>query len=298
MRAEPLAPPHTRATPRQQRRARWLRGNRLYALVVSLILIPICVLWIYPFLWLVSAAFKTNQEIFAGLNLIPTTWHWENFSRAWTQANIGTYFTNTVIITLTTVTIVVVTTSMMGYVIGRYSFPGKRVIMALFLATIFVPEGYTIIPLFDIVNRLGLNNSLLGVILAESGAVHIIFILLFAGYFGQLPRELEEAAIMDGAGFNRLFFQVILPLAQPVVATTVILQFMASWNSFFLPLVLTLSRPQLRTLGVGMFAFQGEYFSDWAGMAAAATISLFPIIIVFLLLQRYFVEGLAGAIKQ
>lgn len=298
MRAEPLATQTTQPTLRQRPVRRWLRGDRLYAVIVSLILTPICILWIYPFLWLVSAAFKTNQEIFAGLNLIPARLHWENFSRAWIQANIGTYFTNTVIITLTTVTIVVVTTSMMGYVMGRYTFPGKQVIMALFLATLFVPEGYTIIPLFDIVNRLGLNNSLLGVILAESGAVHIIFILLFAGYFAQLPRELEEAAIVDGAGFNRIFVQVMLPLAQPVIATTIILQFMASWNSFFLPLVLTLSRPELRTLGVGMFAFQGKYFSDWAGMAAAATISLFPIIVVFLLLQRYFVEGLAGAIKQ
>ena len=298
MRVEPLTSRDVHPTLSRRPARRWLRGERLYAVTVSLILTPICILWIYPFLWLVSAAFKTNQEIFAGLNLIPATWHWENFSRAWTQANIGTYLTNTVIITLTTVTIVVVTTSMMGYVMGRFDFPGKRVIMALFLATIFVPEGYTIIPLFDIVNRLGLNNSLAGVILAESGAVHIIFILLFAGYFAQLPRELEEAAIMDGAGFNRIFLQVMLPLAQPVLATTIILQFMASWNSFFLPLVLTLSRPELRTLGVGMFAFQGEYFSDWAGMAAAATISLFPIILVFLLLQRYFVEGLAGAIKQ
>jgi len=102
----------------------------------------------------------------------------------------------------------------------------------------------------------------------------------------------------DGAGFARVFAQVMLPLARPVVATVVILQFMNSWNSFFLPLVLTLNRPQLRTLGVGMFAFQGEYFSDIAGMAAAATISLLPIIAVFLLLQRYFIEGVAGAVKQ
>ncbi len=103
---------------------------------------------------------------------------------------------------------------------------------------------------------------------------------------------------MDGAGFLRIFAQVMLPLAKPVIATTVILQFERSWNSFFLPLVLTLSRPNLRTLGVGMFAFQGEFFNDISGMAAAATIALLPIIAVFLLLQRYFVEGIAGAVKQ
>jgi raffinose/stachyose/melibiose transport system permease protein len=124
-----------------------------------------------------------------------------------------------------------------------------------------------------------------------------VYILLFAGFFSQLPSELHEAAVIDGAGFVRIFAQIMLPLAGPVIATTVILQFMASWNSFFLPLVLTLSRPELRTLGVGMFAFQGEYFSDWSGMAAAATLALLPIIGVFLLLQRHFVEGIAGAVK-
>ena len=103
---------------------------------------------------------------------------------------------------------------------------------------------------------------------------------------------------MDGAGFFRIFLRVMLPLTKPVLATAVILQFMQSWNDFFLPLVLTLSRPDLRTLAVGMFAFQGEYFTDWSGMAAAATISLLPIIIIFFFLQRYFVEGDTGAIKQ
>lgn len=282
--------------------ARWSdrlgRSGRVRATLTSIILTPICLLWIYPFLWVVSAALKTNNEIFAGPGLIPKSAQWGNFARAWNQANIGRYFLNTALITAATVAIVVVTTGMMGYVLGRYDFPGKRIVVAFFAATIFIPEGYTIIPIFDLINRLRLNNSLWGVILAEAGGAHIVFILLFAGFFSQLPRELEEAAIMDGAGFLRIFVQVMLPLAKPVIATTVILQFMASWNSFFLPLVLTLSRPELRTLGVGMFAFQGEYFNDWAGMAAAATIALMPIIAVFLLLQRYFVEGIAGAVKQ
>lgn len=274
------------------------RGGRMRATITSAILAPICLLWIYPFLWVISAALKTNDEIFAGPGLIPKSPQWSNFSRAWNQANIGRYFLNTTVITLSTVVIVVVTTGMMGYVLGRYDFPGKRIIVAFFAATIFIPEGYTVIPIFDLINRLHLNNSLVGVILAESGGSHIVFILLFAGFFSQLPRELEEAAIMDGAGFLRIFAQVMLPLAKPVIATTIILQFMQSWNDFFLPLVLTLSRPELRTLGVGMFAFQGEYFQDWSGMAAAATIALLPIIAVFLLLQRYFVEGIAGAVKQ
>ncbi len=287
-----------RAERNSPERSRWLTGPRLRAIITSLILLPFCLLWIYPFLWMVSAAFKTQNEIFAGLSLIPNELHWENFSRAWTQAHIGRYFLNTVIITVGSVVIVVVSTAMIGYVLGRYSFPGKKLVIGFFVATVFLPEGYTIIPIFDLINRLNLANSLLGVTLAEAGGAHVVDILLFAGFFGQLPKELEEAAIVDGAGFLRIFWQIMLPLSKPVIATTIILQFMHSWNDFLLPLVLTLSRPELRTLSVGIYAFQGEFFTDWSGMAAAATISLLPIILVFLFLQRYFIQGIAGAVKQ
>lgn len=282
-----------RALPR-----RWLRGVGLRVALTSAILIPICLLWIYPFLWMVSASLKTNAEIFAGLGLIPAVPQWENYVRAWEQARIGQYFMNSVYVTVSSVLLVVVVTSMIGYALGRYSFPGKRVIVGLFVATVFIPTGYTIIPVFEMVNRLGLADTLWGVILAQSGGAHVLYILLFAGYFSQLPRELEEAAVMDGASFVRVFLQVMLPMATPVLATIVIMHFIGSWNDFLLPLVLTLSRPDLRTLAVGMYAFRGEYYIDWSGMAAAATIALLPIILIFLAMQRYFVEGIAGAVKQ
>jgi raffinose/stachyose/melibiose transport system permease protein len=281
----------------------WLKkniftGSGLRAAIISIILTPIALVWIYPFLWVVSASLKTNMEIFKGLGLIPEIPQWQNYIRAWEQAKIGQYFMNTVIITVTSVAIVVVVTSMIGYVLGRYSFPGKNIVVGLLVATVFIPQGYTIIPVFEVVNRLGLADTLWGVILAESGGANVLAILLFSGYFSQLPRELEEAAVIDGAGFVRVFVQVMMPLAKPIVATTIIMHFISTWNSFLLPLVLTLSRPNLRTLAVGMYAFRGEFFIDWSGMAAAATISLLPIILVFLVMQRYFVEGIAGAVKQ
>lgn len=277
---------------------RWLTPSRLRAIIISLILVPICILWIYPFLWMVSAALKTNAEIFQGLNLIPQSPQWGNFSRAWTEARIGRYFVNTVVVTLSSTAIVLVSTAMLGYVLGRYDFLGKRLVAALFVATVFLPQGYTIIPVFELIGALGLRESLWGLILGEAGGTPVIFILLFAGYFSQLPRELEEAAIVDGAGFLRVFWQIMLPLAKPVMATVIIMQVIATWNSFLLPLVLTLSRPDLRTLAVGIYAFRGEYFIDWSGMAAAATISIVPIVVIFLFLQRYFVEGIAGSVKQ
>jgi len=267
-------------------------------IIVSVILIPICLVWIYPFMWMVSSSFKSNDAIFSGLTLFPRVLHLDNFVRAWQGAHIGRYFFNTLFITIAAVIITLIAVSTMGYVLGRYRFPGKRIVIALFGAAIFLPEGYTIIPIFDMINKLHLASSLWGIILAESGAAHVVAILLFAGYFGQLPKELEESAIMDGAGFVRVFTQIYLPLAKPVIATAIILQVIHSWNDFLLPLVITLPRPELRTLSVGMYAFEGEYFTDWSGMAAAATISLAPIIIAFLFLQRYFVESIAGAVKQ
>jgi raffinose/stachyose/melibiose transport system permease protein len=275
-----------------------LTASRLREIITSLLLLPICLVWVYPFLWMVSASLKTNSEIFKGPGLIPEMMQWENYTRAWEQARIGEYFLNTVVITTCSVAIVVAATSMIGYVLGRYGFPGKRIVLGLFVATVFIPQGYTIIPIFEVVNRLGLADTLWGVILAESGGANVVAILLFAGYFSQLPRELEEAAVIDGAGFLRVFWQVMLPLAKPIIASTIIMHMIATWNSFLLPLVLTLSRPALRTLAVGMYAFRGEYYVDWAGMAAAATISLMPVIIAFLFMQRYFVEGIAGAVKQ
>jgi raffinose/stachyose/melibiose transport system permease protein len=131
-----------------------------------------------------------------------------------------------------------------------------------------------------------------------SGAGHTASILLFAGYFSRIPKELEEAAIIDGAGFVTIFWRVMLPLARPVVATVTLLTFLSAWNNFFIPLVFTFSQPDLRTLSVGMLAFVGQHETDWSGMAAGAMISLIPIVTLFLFLQRYYVEGMAGAIKN
>lgn len=256
-------------------------------------------LWMYPFLWMVSASLKDPLEVFAaGLDLIPKSAIWENYQRAWTDADFGKYLLNTVIVTVATVVLVVIRCGMAGYVIGRYGFRGKKIVVGVLVATLFVPTGYTIIPVVAISQQLGLLNSLTGMVIALSGSAHVAAILLYAGYFRGLPKELEEAAVVDGAGFFSIFFRVMMPLATPVTATVTLLTFLATWNAFFLPLVFTFSRPDLRTLSVGMLAFVGENSVDWSGMAAAAVISLLPVVALFIFLQRYFVEGIAGAVKS
>jgi ABC-type glycerol-3-phosphate transport system permease component len=171
------------------------------------------------------------------------------------------------------------------------------VIVGILVGTMFIPQGYTIIPLFDLINSLGLGKGLLGAVLAQAGPSHVIQILLFMGYFSGVPKELEEAARIDGAGYWRIFWTVMLPLAKPVLGTVTLFVFISSWNAFFVPLIFTLGNPDLRTLGVGMYSFYGEFTTDWTGLAAGAFISLVPIIIVFICLQKTFVEGLAGAVK-
>ncbi len=267
-----------------------------------LLVVLLCVgalLWVYPFIWMVSASLKSPMEIFgSGLSLIPKSLQWGNYSRAWNDAGFGRYMLNTVIVTLATVAIVVIRSALCGYVLGRYSFRGSKIFIGILVATLFVPTGYTIIPVVKLSMQLGLLNSLTGMVLALSGGANVSAILIYAGYFRQLPKELEEAAVVDGAGFFRVFFQIMLPLSMPVTATVGLLTFLLSWNAFFLPLVFSFSRPELRTLSVGMQAFVGENATDWAGMAAAGVVSILPIVALFLFLQRYFVDGIAGAVKS
>ncbi|MQA78988.1 MAG: ABC transporter permease subunit [Streptosporangiales bacterium] len=273
--------------------------RRLPWWIAALLLAVGCLLWVYPFLWMISASLKTSAEVFTqGLDLLPSSPAWDNYARAWGEANFGRYLLNTVIVTVLTVVIVVVRCAMAGYVIARFHFLGRKVVIGVLVATLFVPTGYTIIPVVDISQRLGLLNSLAGMVVAISGAANVAAILLYAGYFRGIPRELSEAALVDGAGFGTVFFRIMLPLAKPVTATVTVLTFLSTWNAFFLPLAFTFSRPDLRTVSVGMLAFVGENTTDWSGMAAAATISMLPVVVLFVALQRYFVDGIAGAVKS
>ncbi|WP_231506393.1 carbohydrate ABC transporter permease [Paenibacillus sp. UNC451MF] len=266
--------------------------------LIHLFLMGLGIIWIYPFVWMIMASFKTNNEyIAAGIKLLPQSFQFTNYKRAWETAHFSVYFWNTVIITVSVVLIVIVVCSLTGYAVGRFRFRGRLIFVSAITATMFMPKGYTIIPVYTLINSLGLNNSLWGIILAEVGGAHVLFILLFVAHFRSLPKELEESAEMDGSGFVRTFLQIMLPLSKPILATTAIMQFMWTWNAFLMPLIFTLGKPKLRTLGVGMFQFVGENTMDWTGMAAAASISLIPILIVFILLQRFFIEGVAGAVK-
>jgi raffinose/stachyose/melibiose transport system permease protein len=275
-----------------------LRKNAKTGLL-HIILISIAALWMYPFVWMISSSMKTHQEFIENrLSIIPNSFNLENIQRVWTGANFGTYFINTAIVTVFAVILAIMMTSMAGYALGRYKFIGRTLVIGLLIGSITLPIVTTVIPIYEIIRSMGLLGTRTGLILAQAGSGKVIFLLLFAGFFAQLPREMEDAANIDGCGFFRTFFYIMLPLSKPIVTTVIIMETIWSWNSFMVPLVLTLNAPGARTLAVGLFAFRGENVIDWTGIAAGASISILPIIILFILMQRYFVEGIAGSVKS
>jgi ABC-type glycerol-3-phosphate transport system permease component len=215
--------------------------------------------------------------------------------RAWSKAQFNRYLLNSVIYAVCSTSISVIVSALAGYVLARYKFPGSRFLQLLILAMLFLPTATSILPVFDLMQKLGILNTPFAVILALSGGVGFSAIL-FQGYFRNIPQDLYDAAMVDGASFLQQF-RLVLPLARPIIATSVILGFNSAWQDYFTPLVFTLGRPELRTLSVGLRAFTGQYSVDISGFAAATTISMVPIIIVFIIFQRQFVNGLAGAVK-
>jgi raffinose/stachyose/melibiose transport system permease protein len=266
--------------------------------IQHVLLTALCIVWLYPVIWMVATSFKTQKQMWSdSTSLIPAPVEIDNFIRAWSTANFSTYFLNTVIFAIAVVLLLIFMGATSGYVLGRFKFPGKKLILVAFIATTVVPRATTIIPLFQLADILGLLSSRLGYILAYTSKTLVIAVLLFIGFYIDVPREMEDSAAMDGCNFWQQFRYIMLPLAKPIIGTVAILNTIGAWKAFMIPLVFTFSRPGLRTLGVGMYAFVGEFTNDWTAMAAAASISIVPMMVVFLLFQRYFIEGLAGAVK-
>ncbi|HEY8476456.1 MAG TPA: carbohydrate ABC transporter permease [Chloroflexota bacterium] len=276
---------------------RWL-SKRLGRVVLHATLVALGLVNLYPFLWTLGSSLKSPGEFFrSGLNPLPEQLQWGNYVYAWEQGRFGQYFANTAVVAVSVTVLVVLIASMAGYVLARTEVPGRKVVLGGMLALMFLPHGYTIIPTFDLVQRLGLLNTLWSVILVQTAGALIFNTLLYLGYFRTISREIEEAARIDGASPPTVYLRIMLPLAKPMTATVALFQFMQNWNCFWIPLVFTIGNPDLRTLAVGMYAFAGENSTGWTYLCAGAVITVLPILAVFFFLQRYFIEAVAGAIK-
>mgnify|MGYP000580743465 CR=1 FL=1 len=280
--------------------------GKAFKTVGRVVLYGLLILWtmicLYPLIWMLSTSFKTMSEVARNtMALLPEAFRWENYVEAWTKGNFGVYFKNSLIVTVTTLLLVLWTASMTAFAVARTEFPGKRLILFALVATLFIPAEATLVPVFHIAKNLGLLNSLAGLIVVSTAGAQVVSIYLIQAYFRTIPRDLDDAARIDGCNLFQMYWHVVLPLAKPVLATVAILTFMGTWNAYLLPLAFTMSKPELRTLPVGLVAFQSGFaFSvNWPLLCAGAAISLMPIVVLYVFLQRYFVSGIAaGALKE
>lgn len=252
---------------------------------------------IYPMFLMVISSFKSTREIFRSPFTLPESWQFTNYVTAWNQGNFSTYFGNSVFVTVTSLILVLLIGSLAAYPLGRYQFPGKQALMMYFLAGLMLPIRLGILPLFFLMRTLNLLNTPWSLIFlyAASGMPFTIFIL--SNFFETLPRELEEAARIDGASELRIYWQVMLPLVRPALATVAIFNFIPWWNDFFFPLIF-IRAERYRTLPLGLFSFFGERQNDWALLFSGLTITALPLLVLYLFASKQIISGLtSGALK-
>ncbi len=279
------------------------RGSTLTALIGRVLIQLIMVMWtigvVFPMVWLIYSSLKTDQEIFFNPWSLPAVPRWDNFSRAWVKAHIGTYFVNSLIVVLPSLFFTLLLSSMAAYILARFPFPGNRVILYVFMSGMMFPVFLALVPLFFLVKDLGMLNTYPGLILVYIAYSLPFSIFFLTGFFKTLPSELHEAAIMDGANQYQVFFQIMLPLAQPGLVSIGIFNFLGMWNQYILPLVL-MSDPSkyLLTQGLSYMLHQQYYLNDWSGLFAAVTLVMIPTVVVYAVFQGRIQKGITvGALK-
>ena len=276
--------------------------KRITKIFIYIFLIFVTVITLLPVIYAFFGSFKNNQELLtSGANLIPKKFVFNNYVQAWNLADFKTYTWNSIYLTFFSVIGVVFTSSMGGYVFARGEFPGKKLLFVLFTGTMFISLGtITLYPKLEIARALHINKSLLGIIIMNVFAVGPTNLFLVRSFVESMPKEIDEAASIDGCNFGKIFFYIIFPLIKPILATIAIITFKNVWNDYLLPMVFTISSPSKAPLVVGVVSLKntGEGATSWNLMLAGTMISIIPMMTLYLCLNRYFVEGLTnGAVK-
>ena len=252
---------------------------------------------IFPVVYMLLASVQSTQQIYAGVQLIPDGINWSNYSRAWGEATFGRYLANSVFYTTTVTAMVLLLGTAGAYAFARLRFPGKNVLYYLILVFLFVPIPGQFIPLYVVLVRLGLADTRIGYILPMINASLPPAIFILRRFFDGLPREIEEAAMVDGASRFRIYRSIALPMAKPAIAVVSVLTVLSVWNEFVLALIV-FSDQDLMPLQVGLQTFQGTYFSEYGLMMAALSISTLPVVAVYIAFQKFIIKGImAGALK-
>ena len=264
--------------------------------LIHLFLMVVALTCLFPLFWMIRSALMSNETIFVDKSLIPHKINIHNFYLAWTQGNFDVYFLNSVIYTASVVFGVIVISSLAAYAFSRLSFPGQKYLFSIFLAAMMIPLPGSFVPLYVFMNKLGLVNTRIGYILCMINVQLSLSIYLFKTFFDTMPPALEDAARMDGCSKLGIWRHVALPLAKPAIAVVAILTTLQVWNEYILATLL-LNDKSLMPLQRGLMVFQGSHSVDYALLMAGLTITVAPIIIAYLLMQKYIIKGISsGAI--
>lgn len=259
--------------------------------LLTALLVIVGILMVFPILWMLSASFKFESDVFKiPIEWIPAHPNFDNYRMALTEFPYINWYMNTIISTACIVFLVLFISSLSGYAFAKMNFAGKNIIFSLFIATMMIPAQVRTIPQFIIFQKMGLINELPSIILPW--AFNAFSIFMMRQFFMSIPNDLLEAARIDGSGEYRTFFQIVLPLAKAQLSALFILSFTWGWNEYFGPLVY-ISDPKKQVLSVGIASFKGQYSNNFAVQMAGATLALIPIIGVYLFAQKYFIEGIA-----
>ena len=257
----------------------------------------ICAAFLLPFYFLVLNALKPLNEITKDTAALPEAISFSNFTDAWTRMNFPQAFMNSLTVTVISLAGVVLFSSMAAYRITRHPSIFNNLVFSLCLAEMIIPFQVIMIPLVIVLDSIGIENSLIRLIFSNWGLGVAMGVFMFSGFLKSIPKELEEAAMIEGASQLHIFFRIVFPLLKSIIFTLVILDTFWFWNDYLLPLIV-ISRPQYRTLPIAISSFMGQYSLRWDLGLAALTMSIIPAAIAFFLLQRNIVAGLvAGAVK-
>jgi multiple sugar transport system permease protein/raffinose/stachyose/melibiose transport system permease protein len=264
--------------------------------IIHLFLITVSVTCIFPLLWMISSSLKTQETIFKDMSLIPKSLHFENYVQAWVEGGFDRYFLNSLIYTVAVVIGIIIISSMAAYAFSRLKFPGKNFLFIMFMAAMMIPIQGSFVALYVLLNKLHLRNTAIGYILCMINVGLSTSIFLLKTFFDKMPKELEDAARIDGCSKLGIWWHVALPLAKPVLAVVVVFNALNVWNEFILALLIFDSRP-LMPLQVALMTFQGEFVTRYPLLMAGLTIAALPIIILYLLMQKYIIKGVTqGAV--
>jgi raffinose/stachyose/melibiose transport system permease protein len=265
-----------------------------YALLIFLM-----ILWIAPIYTLIATAIKSKQDFFNNIGLfdLPADIAWANFLNAFIQGRLFQYMTNDLIICALKVPLGIFVESLAAFAIARLDIKHKTGIFIFFIIGMMLPFQAALVPINVIYSRLGLLNTYFGLFYVYVGFGISYGILVLRGFFRTIPKELDEAATIDGCTKFQLYWKIIIPVAKPAIATLVITDFLATWNEYLLAMVI-INDNNKKTVPVGLMTFVGEHGIDYGLLCAGVLISILPVLAVYLIFQRYFVEGLAGAVKQ